>query len=257
MSRHSKAAIPRKRYVKIQGLSYSGSTCPAHLKRKKLQSGASEVKYLAKHFCHTNKLKHLGHLPFNEEDRKWFAGKLSLGVPAAVIIRQARLNYGRQLTRSFLVTRQDLGNIAVSFGIARPERRHSNDSTSIEAFVCSLSSSHDCPIILYKRESDSHIHIGPTDANADGLIPDEFLLGYMDTSQCEMLKLHGVGERSVVCCDSTHGTNQYRYIMTTVMVMDDNRQGFPVAFLFSKKETEPVLEIVFQSHKGASRPDML
>ena len=122
-----------------------------------------------------------------------------------------------------------------------------DDATSVEAFVRSLSGSDDCPIILYKRYGDSNIDIGPDEGHVDGLEQNEFLLGYMDSSQCEMLKMYGVGDRSVVCCDSTHKTNGYDFLLTTVMILDNNREGFPVAFLFSKRKTECILELFFKA----------
>ena len=36
---------------------------------------------------------------------------------------------------------------------------------------------------------------------------------------------------SVICIDSTHGTNSYDFLLTTVMVLDSNRQGFPAVFI--------------------------
>ena len=52
----------------------------------------------------------------------------------------------------------------------------------------------------------------------DGLLSNDFLLGYMNSSQCEMLKKFGTKDLSVVYCDSTHGTNAYNFLLTTVMV---------------------------------------
>ena len=244
--------IPRKRKLKVQGRSYVGFTCPAHIKRKKDESGVYVVQYLAKHFCNADKLKHMGHVRLTEQDRKWIAGMLNLGIPAQTIIRRARMNLNNQLTRRFLVTRSDLRNIATSYNISKPERRHADDATSVEAFVRSFANCDDCPIILYKRQGDSHIDIGPDQVTMDGILSNDFLLGYMNSSQCEMLKGFGTKDLSVVCCDSTHGTNAYNFLLTTVMVLDSNREGFPVAFLFSNRESESVLALFFKAIKQQS-----
>ena len=244
--------IPKKRKLKVQGRSYVGFTCPAHIKRKKNESGVYVVQFLAKHFCNADKLKHMGHVRLTEQDRKWIAGMLNLGIPAQTIIRQARMNLNNQLTRRFLVNRSDLRNIATSFKISKPERRHADDATSVEAFVRSFANCDECPIILYKRQGDSHIDIGPDQATMDGLLSNDFLLGYMNSSQCEMLKKFGTKDLSVVCCDSTHGTNAYNFLLTTVMVLDSNREGFPVAFLFSNRESESVLALFFKAIKQQS-----
>lgn len=68
----------------------------------------------------------------------------------------------------------------------------------------------------------------------------------MDGVQCTMLKNHGNGDMSVVCLDSTHGTDAYDFHLTTVMVLDSNRQGFPAAFLYSNKLTEETFSVFFR-----------
>ena len=69
----------------------------------------------------------------------------------------------------------------------------------------------------------------------------------MDDAQCTMLKQHGSGGMSVVCIDSTHGTNAYNFHLTTVMVLDSNRQGFPAAFLYSNRLAEDTFQVFFRS----------
>ena len=81
---------------------------------------------------------------------------------------------------------------------------------------------------------------------------EDFLLGWMNEAQCNMLQQYGTGPDSVVCIDSTHGTNSYNFHLTTLMVLDINRQGFPVAFLYSKKLTEPTFGLFFQGIKSRS-----
>ena len=45
-----------------------------------------------------------------------------------------------------------------------------------------------------------------------------------------MLKTNRNAEISVVCTDSTHGTNSYDFHLSIVMVLDSQRQGFPFVF---------------------------
>ena len=61
-----------------------------------------------------------------------------------------------------------------------------------------------------------------------------------------MLKLSGNGEMGVICTDSTHGTNSYDFHLSTIMVLDSHRQGFPMAFLYSNKQTE-VFKLFFEA----------
>ena len=39
-----------------------------------------------------------------------------------------------------------------------------------------------------------------------------------------------------VCRDSTHGTNAYEFILTTLLVRDEFGQGFPVGWCLSNQE---------------------
>ena len=38
--------------------------------------------------------------------------------------------------------------------------------------------------------------------------------------------------------DSTHGTNEYNFQLTTLLVIDDHGEGFPAAFCYSNTVTE-------------------
>ncbi|GFX63196.1 uncharacterized protein TNCV_3895211 [Trichonephila clavipes] len=46
--------------------------------------------------------------------------------------------------------------------------------------------------------------------------------------------------------DSTHGTNQYGYLLTTIMVCDDNHEGLPVAICYSNRVCSIILEPFFE-----------
>ena len=52
-----------------------------------------------------------------------------------------------------------------------------------------------------------------------------------------------------VCCDSTHGTNAYDFSLTTVLVIDESGQGFPVAWCLSSHEDFTTMTISFNQIK--------
>ena len=52
-----------------------------------------------------------------------------------------------------------------------------------------------------------------------------------------------------VCCDSTHGTNAYDFSLTTVLVIDEFGQGFPVAWCLSSHEDFTTMTIFFSEIK--------
>lgn len=47
---------------------------------------------------------------------------------------------------------------------------------------------------------------------------------------------------NIVCVDGTHGLNSYDFEMTTILVLDEFREGFPVAFLFSNRKDQFIYE---------------
>ena len=53
-----------------------------------------------------------------------------------------------------------------------------------------------------------------------------------------------------ICCDSTHGTNAYDFSLTTVLVIDEFGQGFPVAWCLSSHEDFTTMTIFFNKIKN-------
>ena len=247
------SALVRKRHSKIQGTSKTQRTCTAHFVVSSKDNNVWIVKYLAKHFCHANVYEHLGHVRLSKKDRKWVAGKLSQNIPMDVVLRDVRANLSGQLLRTHIMTRQDIVNIRKAFRLNKPERLHANDATSVHALVISYKDESSSPIILYKRQGEAVIDICHEGTDVSVVMrcqESDFLFGFMDESQCEMLKNYGNGEMSVVCTDSTHGTNSYDFHSSTVMILDSHRQGFPVAFLYSNRQTEDVFRMFFEAIKN-------
>lgn len=77
---------------------------------------------------------------------------------------------------------------------------------------------------------------------------EDFCLIFMTSGQHSMLKQHG---NDIICIDGTHGLNNYGFILYTLMVIDELRQGFPVAFMFSNLKSVHVYQIFFNSIKHA------
>ena len=62
---------------------------------------------------------------------------------------------------------------------------------------------------------------------------DDFLLVLQMLFQCDMLKSFS---SNAVCIDSTHGTNAYDFNLTSILVIDDYREGLPVGWMISNRE---------------------
>ena len=63
----------------------------------------------------------------------------------------------------------------------------------------------------------------------------EFNLGFSFPSSIKMARRWG--NKRVIMMDSTHGTNNLGYPLTTVLVVDDHGNGHPVAWFFSSSES--------------------
>ncbi|GFT07856.1 uncharacterized protein TNCV_1214381 [Trichonephila clavipes] len=78
------------------------------------------------------------------------------------------------------------------------------------------------PILVYKP-------VGSALTNNPLIKKQDFILCIMTEAQLELLEIYG---KNIMMMDSTHGTNQYGYLLTTVMVCDDNHEGLPVAICY-------------------------
>ena len=101
------------------------------------------------------------------------------------------------------------------------------------------------PILLYKPRGEYIV-------NFPNIEPNDYLLGIATETQIELLKLYG---EKCIMLDSTHGTNQHKFYLTTILVNDKDHEGLPVAFLFSSKISSEHFEAFFESIK-AKLPDL-
>jgi len=58
----------------------------------------------------------------------------------------------------------------------------------------------------------------------------------------------------VICIDDTHGMNSYHFNFTTMLVLDDMREGFPCVFMICNKIDEAVLKILFSQIRALTGP---
>ncbi|KAJ8930932.1 hypothetical protein NQ314_016231 [Rhamnusium bicolor] len=90
-------------------------------------------------------------------------------------------------------------------------------------------------MIYFKRQGD-------LDGDYRELLENDFLLVIMNDGQLEALKKYG---SDCLCIDGTHGLNAYNFQLTTLMVLDDLRQGFPCMFAFSNRSDTYVMTVIF------------
>ncbi|GFT25770.1 MULE domain-containing protein [Nephila pilipes] len=68
----------------------------------------------------------------------------------------------------------------------------------------------------------------------------------MNSCQREILNFYG---NDTICLDFTHGMNAYGFDLATILVLNDKREGFPVAFILSNRQDSKALSLAFVAIK--------
>lgn len=130
------------------------------------------------------------------------------------------------------MTRKDVHNISSKFGLLHKYKLHDIDALSVDLQVKRFFENSSNPIIMYKTQGTEHF---PLDIN-------DFMLVILTETQIEVLKKFSSGK---LCIDSTHGTNQYNFNLTTIVVIDEFGEGYPAAFCISTKIDEVHMTVFF------------
>lgn len=64
----------------------------------------------------------------------------------------------------------------------------------------------------------------------------------MTGTQRSILKEFG---NQVITIDGTHGLNAYDFELTTLLTLDEYRQGFPVDFMFTNRKDTSIYQFFF------------
>lgn len=73
-----------------------------------------------------------------------------------------------------------------------------------------------------------------------------FMIGIQTDFQAQCMNKNG---RKLICVDSTHGTNQYGFLLVTLLTIDDCGQGVPVAWFISNSDSQEALVPFFAALK--------
>jgi hypothetical protein len=71
---------------------------------------------------------------------------------------------------------------------------------------------------------------------------EDFVLIIMTDGQKNMLEKYG---NDCICIDGTHDVNGYGFELTTLLIINQIREGFPCAFMISNRSDEDVYYIFF------------
>ena len=113
--------------------------------------------------------------------------------------------------------------------------RHKDDATSVTLWVAEMKQSDNNPVLLYKPQGESH----------EVMSENDFILAFQTPFQAHILC--SCGDDKIVCIDSTHGINAYDFSLTTIVVVDEFGEGYPVAWCLSNNTDTTVLTCFLKS----------
>ncbi|BES87454.1 Zinc finger protein [Nesidiocoris tenuis] len=226
------------RHLRTKGSRKIDGYCPSELKVKFDTHGKYTVTHFEKHWGHGVELQHLGP---TAEERALIASKIAAKIPSREILYEIRRNVSNpeDFKRLDLLTIKDLNNIKASFNLSSDYMKHQCDALSVDAWVKELSQDESNCVLYYKPQGESCEEFAQ-------LSEQDFFLAIMTNAQATMLELYG---NDIVCMDGTHGMNGYDFQLVTLMVVDDVREGFPCAFLFTNRTAKDTLSIMFSKIK--------
>lgn len=286
---HSKTA-PRKRSLKEWGSKKIQGYCPAEIMLQ-LRDDGCHVQFQSVHVGHEiGSRDELHHVFLDKEQKRMVAEQLIEGVPRTEIVKSLNLSLEQQesLGRLSILNFKDVDNIARSFGIRsrrrarstsenggppakRRRRSPTSDATEVadevvEPFVVVA----DVDAAVAEQETSVESYVmqnkdaflffksqGEEDTVFGTLNKDDYLIVLMDQSQAENLQRYG---HKVVAFDGTHTADRYQFVLHTLLVMNANGEGIPVAFLVSNRRDQAVIDIFIrcvQERVGTIAPQTL
>jgi len=138
------------------------------------------------------------------------------------------------------MNRQDIVNVCRQYGVSPTSTTGmgslpNDDIISVETIV--NAGKEDGSILFYKPQQSPYFP----------LQDDDFVLVIQSDYQRAMFEQYGSDR---VCMDSTHGTTGYDFNLTSVFVVDEMEQGFPVAFCISTRVNHETMVLFFKSLLG-------
>ncbi|XP_077516985.1 uncharacterized protein LOC144127880 isoform X2 [Amblyomma americanum] len=161
-------------------------------------------------------------------------GRLAEGVPAKTVVHNIRAGTSGSSPRMQLVTTKDLRNIADKFRIGKEEQRDPDNFKSVDLWVEEMRAENESPLLYCMKKGDPNSHDG------------DFELALMTFPQRELLSKLGTEK---LCIDSTHGTNKYKFQLTTLLTISEDGSGIPCAYVISKRVSMGTMVRFFEAIK--------
>uniref|UniRef100_A0A914W8R0 Zinc finger PHD-type domain-containing protein n=1 Tax=Plectus sambesii TaxID=2011161 RepID=A0A914W8R0_9BILA len=199
---------------------------------KHFNDDSVEVQYCLEHSGHEINRARLRLVP---SEKALIAYYLREGNSTDWIVKKLRELHPLPSDRLFYISAQNVENIKMEWEV-ETSRLHAKDMASIAERV--------------RRDADEDAEnwspffsYSPAE-NQDG---KGFRLGIMTREQEEWLKKYG---NKGLCVDATHHSTRYKFLLVTVLVIDERQKGRPIAYYFCNAESEEELVPLFEGIKS-------
>ncbi|XP_018896732.2 uncharacterized protein [Bemisia tabaci] len=222
-----------------------GHYCIAKIKVTVSQNKSVIVDYYPTH-SHVCKPKDTLHHPLPAAMSTYINERLAENIPPTVV---------HQITKERFLPKNNLGvhdtkaSILQKKLILERERRrrmkcrlHQDDVESVFLLAHEIIAK-DNSLLIYKPCGKKVVH-GPAEIDELSNSEDLFMFAFQTDRQLDLMKRYG---SKIIIVGVTHGTNQCEYELFTVMVVDDNRRGWPVAHLITSKSDANTIKFFFQT----------
>ncbi|XP_048735607.2 uncharacterized protein LOC125651055 [Ostrea edulis] len=237
----------RKRREKKKGSCKLDGLCLSRFSVLVEKDGTVKAKYIQSH-THSTTFEDSKFLPIPDHLKSDIKTMLALKIPINTILDKVRDKFSDRNNRDdltdlkhyHLIDRKTIHNLKQKI-IDSSVIRHSDDATSTFLRVDALRKEIFDPILIFKQQN--------VDDSKIGLAKEDFMLAIMTKQQLDMYEKHAP---IILCMDSTHKTNLYSFKLITLLVPDEFRRGYPVAFCISNKENEQAISVFLNAVKSKS-----
>lgn len=134
--------------------------------------------------------------------------------------RTRRDDFNQTVGRKHYLTRQDVNNIKRKV-YDNQVIRHQDDATSVSIRVAELQQEPFNPILLFKPQGEP-----------DGQYPTLSIESFIRIMQTEFqMQLYRKYAHKILCIDSTHYTNAYRFKLISCLVQDEFSSGWYIVWV--------------------------
>ncbi|KAK3925935.1 Sentrin-specific protease 1 [Frankliniella fusca] len=234
--------------VNFKGRVKVGHFCMAKMKATVGSQKEIHVQYYPTH-SHVCKKEDMLHHALPATMSKFIDEKLAENIPPTVVHELVKEHFLPKNILEVLDNRASILTKKTDFGARKEKTLHKDDAKAVFLLANQLLEK-DNSILIFKPFGMPLVH-GPDGINRINS-RDLFMFGFQTDRQLDLMKRHC---SKIIIVDETHGTNQYKYQLLTVMVLDEKRRCWPVAHLITSKSDSYTLKFFFEAINSRLDPE--